>query len=220
MNGEDKNEVRGWKQLRALKLINTLPEGSSFTDLTLLVRRECFPETYTTEWVDEVIRSKFPNASEEHIQCMADRQREGKARHLVRYLYRFQDKVDTQSGKKETSTLRAQGRVIDPGKEIVIKESMGSVMDSDSGKSRKGASKPKRSTPVKLSPEEKTVALMTPDRLATFRQAQEAIKSKDRAKEISKLAEAGAHRFKKSKRVVIPKVKEVEVAGKKEAESA
>lgn len=195
------SDAKGWKQLKALELINA--HTGTFTELTALVSQSCFPETHTEEWVDKYIRAKFPNAGDEYVAHKAAAQREGKARHLVRYLFKHQDTPDPSSGKKQT--LRAQGRIILPGKELVIKESMGAVIDDETGKSRKGAAKPKRATPVKLSEEQKTPTPVTKDRVAIFRQAQANLRAKEATKQLADIAAAGAHRFKGAKTVKISK---------------
>lgn len=77
------DKKRGDKQVIALEVLNNTKEGYRFEDLTAEVGRLCFPD---------------------HPES------EPKARHLIRYMVKYQDRVAL--GKNVT--LRQQGRIIAP----------------------------------------------------------------------------------------------------------
>ena len=197
-----KNQLikRGGKQLIALDIINSFPDDGTFEELSAKVAAQCFS--------DEIRAS-------EGKEPLPDSEKESHARHLMKYLVKYQREFDKSGGKKKT--LQEQGRIIlgyvnsldeshqepdpeNPGKKMTVRHRT----FPNAGKAAIILRGPtKRKAPVIRTPEErKQAAEMTTERVAMFRQAAKNLRARDATAKIKEMASAGASQFAKPQVVV------------------
>lgn len=147
---------------------------------------------------------------------------EDAARHTIKYIVRYQDRLDERGGK--TVTLREQGRIIEPSWYTPVpntteRDSKGNlILYKDFPLKKPTTRKTPEKTEAVAKPKAPVVSKkkeMSPERLEAFRAAQKSVSAKKATKVIEELAKAGAHHF-TAPEIVRIETTETETASAKE----